>query len=345
MKLTRRLLALGTCLGVALAVAMAGPAMASSTPRWQVVYTTRASLIAVTANGPRVAWAVGSSSIGLYTLRWNGSRWRGVTVPGGRGFVPNQVTAIGAADVWILGATAANQPEALISGPAGWHTLRLPVGTVYGGVAVLSSTDAWGLNGADTCTGQPVVCYQTVWHWNGSAFVSYPAPGGVDGIAGAGKHVYVLSGTDVYYGTSTGLHKMASPPGGTGDFPELAASPSGQLWLVAIWGAQAHRPDVLYYWNGRRWSKQDVPAAKLKLTYGSGEGFCFDGHDGIWLGAYVHWTGKRWIRTSPSWPTITFALTDVTAVPGSASAWAVGTNEAQKVRDLRGLLALYGSRP
>jgi hypothetical protein len=171
--------------------------------------------------------------------------------------------------------------------------------------------------------------------------------GGIVGIAGAGSHVFVLShGGAIYYGNATGLHRMASPPGTVGEFPELAASPQGQLWLAALRGAGAQKPDVLYYWNRHSWSRHVVPAKSMRLSYGSGQGFAFDGRRGVWLGAYVHWTGRRWIRTRPAGPTLAFELTNLAPVPGSASVWAVGANSVHPGRPgFRGLIALYGSRP
>jgi hypothetical protein len=51
-------------------------------------------------------------------------------------------------------------------------------------------------------------------------------------------------------------------------FPQIAGSPSGQLWLLALIGT-SHKPDVLWYWNGHSWTRRDVPEKALDLTYGS----------------------------------------------------------------------------
>lgn len=340
--------AVGVVLGISLGVAGVAPAGASSAPSWRVLFSSRQTLTEITATGPRNAWAVGSSSSGLYAMHWNGSKWRQTTVPGGRGFQPYQVEATSSGNVWIIGAVLkTDQPEALIESSGTWRTMALPPGTTYGGVAVLGSTDAWGLDGSGTCSGDPVECYPTVWHWTDGTFTSYPMTSGVVDIAGAGGRVFVLShGGAIYYGNATGLHRMTSPPGTVGDFPEIAASPRGQLWLAALRGAGTHKPDVLYYWNGHSWSRRVVPAKSMQLFYGSGDGFGYDGRHGVWLGPYVHWTGRRWIRTSPAAPTLAFELTNVAPVPGSASVWAVGANSVHPgKRGFRGIIALYGSRP
>jgi hypothetical protein len=340
--------AAGVIAGLTLGVAGATPAGAATAPSWRVLFSTHQTLTEITATGARDAWAVGSSNTGLYAVHWNGSRWRQVAVPGGRGFQPFQVEATSSGNVWIIGAVLkTSQPEVLIDSSGRWHTMALPAGTLSYGVTMLSSTDAWGLDGASDCSGDPAVCYPTVWHWADGAFTSYPMTGGIAGIAGAGSRVFVLAHSGaIYYGNATGLHRMTSPPGPAGEFPELAASPRGQLWLAALHGAGVRKPDVLYYWNGRSWSRHVVPAKTMRLNYGSGDGFAWDGHRGVWLGAYVHWTGRRWIRTKPAGPTLAFELTDVAPVPGSASVWAVGANSVHPGRrGFRGLITLYGKRP
>ena len=145
------------------------------------------------------------------------------------------------------------------------------------------------------------------------------------------------SGPAVYAAGDAGLHRIASP-GSIGTFPQIAASPGGQLWLLALFGSGARRPDFLTSWNGQLWTRRDVPT-KLRLTYGSW-GFAYDDHGGVWLGPYTHWTGRRWIKTSPSAPTTAFELITVTGIPRSASAWAVGTGTRSRT-----VIGLYGGKP
>jgi hypothetical protein len=152
-------LAIGMVAGITLAIASVPPAGAATGPRWRVLFRAHQTLTQTAAIGPRDAWAAGSSSSGLYAVHWNGSAWRQVTVPGGRGFQPYQVAATNSSNVWIIGAVLkTDQPEALIDSSGTWHAMTLPAGTVTYGVTVLSSTDAWGLDGDPICSGTPVEC-------------------------------------------------------------------------------------------------------------------------------------------------------------------------------------------
>ncbi len=335
--------ALATAVIAGAALAGALPASATAAPHWRVYLTSRQDLMEVTSTGPRSAWVTGDTSTGPYLLHWNGVRWQRQHVPGGSNFIAYQVQAASDGSVWVLGDTQGSQPEAQILTAGTWHTLALPPGSQAYDVAAVSGTQAWGLvAGQNDCFGDPVVCYPTVWHWSDGAFTTYPMRAGVVAITSAGSHVFVLGGgRAVYSANNAGLHQLPSVPVKAGEFPEIAASPGGKLWLVAMWGAKAHRSDTLSFWNGTAWSWQDIPAKSKKLTYGSGTGLSYDGRDGVWIGPYVHWTGKHWIRTIPAGPTSAYELMNITAIPGSGSAWAVGPAGAPR----RWVLALYGARP
>ena len=314
------------------------PASASSVPHWRVYLTSRADLIDVTATGPHAAWALADNSAGPSLLHWNGSDWRPEPVPGGRRFFADQIEVTPDGSVWVTGSSRNGQPRAEVRIDGTWHWISVPAGTA--GVVALSGSDAWGIDANDySCTGSsPPVCETSVWHYTVGSFVTYPVPGIVSQITGAGSRVWILTrGAVVYAASDSGLSRIASP-GRVGMFPQIAASPGGQLWLLALIGT-AHRPDSLRYWNGHSWTRRNVPAKTLGLTYGSW-GFVFDHHNGVWLGPYTHWTGRRWIRTRPAGPSAAFELVTVTGIPGSASAWAVGTGKPG-----HWVLALYGSKP
>lgn len=347
--------------GVALAAVMSPgvAAWAAPTPRWQAFYTSPhgpTDLTGITSIGPKNAWASGDDSAGLYLVHWNGSRWRPVTVPDGRGFSPQpggiQVTS--ANNVWVFGTTRRGQPEALVSDGHSWHLVPLPTDFA----TVLSSSDVWGIGAGGGCTGgSHPMCTSSVWHWHDGTITSYPLAGEGAAVAGVGKHVWILSQTDIkdsegphqssvaalYSADVTGLHRIPGPGGRMGYFPQLAAGPRGELCVLAP-GIGAHGRSAVDNWNGRRWARHAVPNA-ADIYFGSW-GFTSDDHRGAWLGPYVHWTGSRWISTDPHGPTQAFELMYVAPIPGSASAWAVGFNSARPgTRAYRGLIALYGHRP
>jgi hypothetical protein len=312
-------------------------ASAAATPRWHVYLTSRLRLGPVasdiTATGRHAAWVLAWDR-GPLLLHWNGSGWHRQSVPGGRQFGPYQVQVTSDGSVWVSGVNPDGQPIVEEKTGGAWHAVTVPPGT--SAVAPLSATTAWGLAATEVCSGTPLVCEDEAWQLSDGIVQVYPVPDNWETIASVGSHVWILSQSGVIYSANNiGLHAIASP-GRLGEFPRIAPTARGGLWALT---GYVHRSDLLEYWNGRHWTKRTVPARRLKLTYGSG-GFVWDDHAGVWLGPYAHWTGRRWIRTVPSAPTAALNLLTVTAIPGSASAWAVGINQSGRY-----VLALYGRKP
>jgi hypothetical protein len=356
MKLAGRAVAWAAAAGLAVGLAAVPAALAATSPHWRVFYTPPRSpsqLTVIAAIGRRDAWAAGSNNAGLYVVHWNGADWRRVDVPGGRNFVPTGIQATSANDVWISGS-GGTEPAAMVYNGTAWDPVNLPEPSYA--YAVVSSTDVWGIRGGSCTAGARPQCTTDIWHWSDGSVTTYSVAGEVQDIVAAGRHVWILaqqalhggpptssSLPQFYYGDASGLHELTTPRGRIGTFPQIAASPSGQLWLLAP-GLSRHAFGAVDYWNGTRWTRYAIPA-RPDVSFGSW-GFIYDNHNGVWLGPYLHWTGRRWISTSPHGPNGSFELMFVAPVPGSASAWAVGFNSARPgSRSSRGLIALYGERP
>ena len=310
----------------------------AAAPRWQTYFTSArgpSDLTDVTAAGRSSAWAAGTNNAGLYVVHWNGSSWRQQTVPGSKNCIPYSVQAVSAATVWVMCAWAVNgPPTAFVLDNGTWRAVQLPDTAT---ATATGSADVWGY-GAD------------IWHWSAGTLTSFSAPGNVVSMAAAGGHVWLLADTGsqiqtgrvtVYEGGIGGLRKVAVLGVRVGVFPQITASPAGRIWVLDQ-GVGAHGRAAVYAWSGKRWTRYLVPQA---ADFGSW-GFAYDGGAGAWLGPYTHWTGRRWVITSPSGPTLQFELMFVAPVSGTSSAWAVGFNNAQPgTRAYRGLIALLGSRP
>ena len=356
--LTLRVLLAATVLAVSVVITSSSAVAATQQPRWRVFFTSPAGpseLTSIVSTGPKNAWAVGTNRAGLYVVHWNGTRWQRENVPGTRNFSPDGIQATSSNNVWITG-TGPNLPlTAMVWNGSGWHKTTLPADT--SDIAVLSRTDVWGIDASGTsCTaGSDPVCTSVIWHWSQGTVTSFGVAGLAQNIASAGDHVWVLSKRaiqgdtslpTVYYGDDAGLHQIPSPTGRMGVFPQITASPRGQLWLLAP-GPTRHRFGHIDYWNGQSWTRTVIPARSggKFLSYGSW-GFIYDNRNGVWLGPYTHWTGRRWIVTTPAMPTQAFELMYIAPIPRSASAWAVGFNNARPGSQAdRGLIALSGRRP
>jgi len=331
------------------------PAMAqtaTAAPRWRIYFKSPhgpSDLTDVTAVGRKSAWAAGTNAAGLYLMHWNGSGWHQQTVPGSKNCIPYSVQATSASVVWVMcESEVAGPPTAFVLDGGVWRPESLPDTAT---ATAAGNADVWGYGAGGSCTGaSPPVCVAQVWHWSAGTLMTSSLPGDVVSMTAAGGHVWLLADTStanesgrvtVYEGGNSGLRKVAALSATAGVFPQIAASPAGRVWVLSQ-ALSAHGRAAVYSWNGRRWTRDLVPAA---ADFGSW-GFVYDGHSGAWLGPYAHWTGRRWVITRPSGPTSQFELMYIAPVAGTSSAWAVGFNSARPgTRAYRGLIALLGSRP
>lgn len=329
----------------------AAPSVAATTPAWHRVVTTKAELQDVTATGPGSAWAAASGPKSAYLLHWNGATWASQAVPHSDDFTPLSVQAPTAGVVWIIGqqvnqAGTQDEEAALIDDAGSWRKELLPQALV-GGTAVVGNLKAWSMSGTSWCSSTaPAICNTSVSYWDNGVSASYPMPRTVEAITSAGGRAYVLTSSRAVFAlTAAGPQRLPSAPGPIGQVPQLAASKNGHLWLLATGIRKSGPADSLYYFNGRKWSAQTVPAGPDDLTYGSGN-MKYDDHGGVWLGPYTHWTGKAWTRTKPATVTASYDLQMVSAIPGSASAWSVGTNaRAPGTSSFRTVIMVLGKLP
>lgn len=339
--------------------------------QWRVVYRTHSAtagpLSSVTAPTRDDAWAVGTSGTGRtrtpLILHWNGVHWRPVTISGTAAFEPGLVTSASPGDVWILG-TQGKQSLAWIRDGAKWQKTVLPGPFQGGAFAAVSRNDAWGSAFASCVTvsraGQgSTSCASALSHWNGVRWSTRNLGGFLQDMVVAGGHVWFLDLTGVQGVTSnhpTGVPVLYEVTGSTvkkistaaatrvAAGATLAVSPGGQVWVLGHL-TTGKRPAVLQHLAARRWTRIAVPAQAggkplivgRVLTYGGG---------GVWAGPFAHWTGQRWLNTSPGREFAggdSYSLSAIARVGGTASMWAVGRvarTPADKTPD--SLIARYG---
>jgi hypothetical protein len=237
----------------------------------------------------------------------------------------------------------AGPPTAFVLDHRTWQQVSLPDTAT---ATAAGSADVWGYGADGYCTGgSSPVCVGQVWHWSAGALTSFSLPGDVVSMTAAGGQVWLLAEKGdraaIYEGTGGRLRRVAALNVRLGVSPQVAASPTGRVWVLDP-GRRARGRAAVYAWKGRRWTHYLVPRT---ADFGSW-GFTYDGGSGAWLGPYTHWTGRRWVITNPSRPTAQFELMFIAPVAGTSSAWAVGFNSARPgTRGYRGLITLLGRRP
>lgn len=282
-------------------------------------------------------WADGNWGHGALVMHWNGSRWSRVTVPGQSGFSLTEVRASSASNVWLFGADNNGEEGTILRwNGSSWQDVPVPAGVIPNAAAVLNVSDVW-MSGSQTGTGSGSndACQTALYHWNGSAWDSpdYVATA-VDGISGSGaRNVWVVG--ESRHSTVTGNYTLAAyrwngsawvapsmpAPRGGGE-PGITVQSSANVWLFA-WQAKKSSRGFLLHWNGTRWREivapRQMPASDELVTDGSG---------GLWAGPWAHWTGIRWVNTSPSVSFVgvnnSYNLHGLARVPGRTRIWAAG---------------------
>lgn len=333
----------------------------ASSQHWRVTYlarATKATLSSVVATGPDNAWAVGvNKSDATVLVRWNGSRWRQVNMPVLSTFEGEEVAASAKDNVWIFGLNFnVNNAGALRFDGARWHSISMPggFGTPETPV-VLGQRNVWVSNGYGcTFNGKSMVCSSTLLHWNGKRWSSQEFKP-VVAMTSISGHVWAVVLTHVDAGTLTGrlaLYKLIrtrwqrvafTSPTMEGAFVTITASSARDIWIVA---RPVHRSFDRYgvaHFNGKTWIRLRV-AASVSAEAGPGPGTLADGRGGVWLGPSAHWTGRKWVNTTPlsGFPEC-FALDALARIPGRSAIWGAGSGNAKGCSGNLSMTAIYGS--
>jgi len=335
--------------------AAGGTVSQASTVTWRVVYSVKTGIVdlhSITAASRSDAWAVGTIKYqqngpeNVLVLHWDGSAWRRVAVPHPAGFIPWTVASASTSNVWIFGDDGASGPMALWFNGSTWQSTAPPsaVGGFGTGIfwdptspVVVSGPNVWA-DGFWTVTnpGYPNGA-NFIWNLNGHQWTYtrlVAALTGCGAITAAGSHVWLLAapnaaiascGThpfqpELYASAGGTWQRVTNPENQISSLSWLAATPQGGLWLLARPARPSTDPWHLDYWNGVGWARRALPTSWDAVIL-PGSQLLPDGHGGVWIGEYAHWTGMHWVLPAQC----SCNLMAMAVVPGSASAWSLGT--------------------
>ncbi len=149
---------------------------------------------AVTATGPRSAWAFESTSSRPAAWRLSGSRWIQVPFPGNAGAVISSAASTSPDDVWAVesnGVPGNGARQRILSwSGTGWAVTAGSFPGSVGDVVPLSLHDAWFFDGL-TPGG-------ATWHYTGYRWSRVPSGNGLtDGSALSPHSIWAIGATDV----------------------------------------------------------------------------------------------------------------------------------------------------
>lgn len=331
--------------------------------RWRAAFLSSGSetkaLSTVAAISPKDAWVAGAARQGSHesplVLRWNGSRWRSVRVPGIAGAEFLDVAASSGSNVWLSGPNL-DTGKSVVRRWDGrrWHSIPPPPESAVR--VVLGPADAWA-EGTILCVHSRKHCRTALEHWNGRSWSRFTIPTFVDQISGsASGNVWAVGefGGDpsppatpgrpvAFRWNGKSWRAVTSMPHPLSFLPaRIAVASPRNVWITAR-KATSSSPVYALHWNGTRWRRITAPARLNTSGPLQPEG------RGVWLGPDAHWTGKRWINTTPGH---FFAggqlvnLFGMALIPGTQSIWAVGQARRNNTAlTSHALIAIYGTLP
>lgn len=192
-------------------------------------------LRSVTALSARNIWAVGdwsyaSGTGGALVEHWNGTAWKIIAVPTNRTFLLQSVSAVAANDIWATGERMLNGHVATLAlhwNGTAWRVVGTPNRGVaknnflLGGVAAISSTNAWAVGSYNAGTEAAPSFRTLVLHWNGTRWSAVASPN---------------RGQSNLYGGVSG-------------------TAANNIWAVGRGG----RSTLVEHWNGSRWTIVSSP--------------------------------------------------------------------------------------
>jgi hypothetical protein len=368
--LIRTTLSVATGAVVTLAPAAAGAAVyaqargsvaaapADSASAWQPWYLSPKfnEMWDLAAFGRDDIWAVGAPgdySLHPMVLRWDGAKWRTVTVPGSAGYRTTEVDGSSANDVWVFGETQ-TQAEAFRWDGTRWHKISVPREGILGDPVVLSATNVWAV-GENTCSIPSKhgawKCTTHLLHWNGRAWATTSISESVEAVAasaagtvwavGIAPHGNDVGPISAYRWTGKRWAAVTMPHPQAGDGPGIAVDSAGHVWIGATVGNVAK--DYVLHWTGTQWEK--IPLSPNVAETVSGAPVTPDGHGGVWYGWWAHWTGGAWINTDVFAPPLSnLTVTRLVKIPGMSGSFA-GSAYSGIPSDYHAAVVVYGQIP
>ncbi len=309
-----------------------------------------AQLKDVTAISDSDAWAVGSEVTAgrnhAVVRHWDGVSWNAVDLPASvEGIYLVHVAATSDDDLWITGTDAQDTAYTLHWDGTSWQvSSRNTFEPVGDSIALLGRDDVWILGeGADD------LAAGSARHYDGTSWTTVSVPGWV-------KDVSFVSGQDIW---ATGL--VSGPTQYEGavmhwdghGWATVLTRPMDSLNSVVALGAadvwvtgQAPNTGLALHWDGSGWTA-GTPVAGVRNV----RKVISDGAQGLWAIAdgtrLLRYAGGAWSAVPlPQATGTTTELASLALVPGSVSAWGVGTLDVSRQGDLiptSDVILKYGS--
>lgn len=279
---------------------------------------------AVAAPARNDAWAFGWAGsperATAAVARWNGQRWRAVTLHAGGAGQIVAASAVSRDDIWAAGGL--DQDVLHWNGHA-WSVARhwAGGGAELTGITAISASDVWAFGGPGFTRGLGT------WHYDGHGWKRFTGNAALieTGSAVSARDIWAISDTAqgpgniiVRYNGSRWLRESA-PALRNMDFTGIAAVSRSSVWAVG--STTDGDRGFLVHWNGGSWRRISVPDAMVAYRLAPA------GHGGLWLAASASASYLLYRSASGAWsrkrlgPAPGSDVAGLAAIPGTGEVW------------------------
>ena len=332
---------------------------AATTAQWRSWYSSSASVFmtGVVAFGPKAIWSVGvpdNYSYRPFVVRWDGSSWRSVSIPGSAGYQTAAIGGSSTGNVWVFAGNKVGQKKAFRFDGAHWHTIAVPANSFgWASPVVLSKTNVWINSGPQckTVANSNWGCTSHLYHWNGRSWQKTSIGDFVSGIAAAPSGAVLAVGNaprdmqgngpvSVFRWSGTRWKAISMPHPKAAYAPQIAMSSTSDIWVSDVGAVPAD--DSVLHWNGSKWTTIN--------SYGglnSTPKVAADGAGGVWLGDWDHYTVGKWVYVLTGLDAGFGAIqsTELTRVPGAPGTYVASAYIGQNQNSYHPAVIIYGPQP
>lgn len=305
------------------------------------------SLTDVDAVSADEVWAVGQQQIwDVWESRgaigrWNGTGWSEVPVRDATAAGPlRSVSAVSAGQVWTVGDGHDGLPYLGRGDASGFDRVRVPgmrAGDWFGGI----DARAGKVVAAGSRDGKALLLTGQDGKWTFHQIQQKGALYAVDGsfaVGDTGKAPLIMRYAD---GELTSMELPSVPGGYLRDI--YVDSAKRAVAVGGVYGELGVSEPLALVWNGKRWTRADLPKSRARLY-----GVTGDGKGRFWVSGYdpdhdgeaflLRNEKKQWevIRGGPEKARGSVRLQAVTYLPGKGGVWAVGhvVDAAERYSDI-----------
>lgn len=300
----------------------------------------------------KLGWLIGyhwESRSDLFSMRWNGVKWKLVDIPTPKGEAfATSVAALPDGTAWVVGTNSVDYTGfRLFFNGTKWIKVKgpsnEPVGTALSGVAAFGPKSVWAVGNTNTDS--------VIERWNGKrwSMVDHPDLGTASqyldsiSIVPGTKDLWAVGGFNDGPIHPMALHRTGGvwvnepvPDPGQATLQSVDASGPGDAWLAGYRYGGSYWLNETWHWDGASWTAMTTPSPSTTFpgqylhdvgaisqgnAYAAGYFYPVSGGNEPYA---IRWDGLNWGDVSPASGDESFEFRGVAKIPGTKKVSLIG---------------------